>query len=274
MAYTNDPKGALDHNDYSTRHTRLLRIARRLPQHKLEALARESMQRLIALGVGRTKTSEWERNKLVERLCAALLNEDEHLAARMVVTLLEEGVAPEAVYLDYLASAAKRLNEWWEHDKASFWQVTVATCRILAIMRSMGHLFEPEMTRNDRSAIFAGVPGEQHSVGLRMATDIFQKDGWDVILLIGLSHYALVKKIASTRSTVIGLSLGSTTSLDALSKLVLSLHIVRPKTPIFLNGNGVREIEHKLAWMDLAGVSDSLGHAKDIMNAWVGAHEE
>ncbi|MEM6588849.1 MAG: B12-binding domain-containing protein [Pseudomonadota bacterium] len=213
-------------------------------------------------------------NKKVEQLCAALLDQDEHKAARMILTLTETGVTPEEIYLDYLAAAAKRLNDWWEADKAGFWQVTVATCRILAIMRSMGHQFEPVATRADKSVILAGVPGEQHVVGLRMATDIFQKDGWHVVMLIGLSHYALVRKIASTNARMVGLTMESSASLDALSKLIVSLHIVRPTTPIFLNCNCVKTVQSKLAWMDLQGVSDGLAEMKGGMNAWADTHEE
>ncbi|MEO0372843.1 MAG: B12-binding domain-containing protein [Pseudomonadota bacterium] len=279
MAHADDPPRRdvtrpVDYDDYFNRHSRLLRIAKRLPRRQLEALAREAMQRLIALGVGRKRHSQWELDKTVEYLCEALLNRDEHKAARMVVGLMDKGVSPEEVYLDYLAAAAKRLNVWWEEDKASFWQVTVATCRILAIMRSMGQEFKPIATRADKSAIMSGVPGEQNVMGLRMATDIFQKDGWHVVMLLGMSHYALVRKIASTNARVIGLSLDRATSLDALSKLIVSLHIVRPNAPIFLNGHGVMRMQSKLAWMDLEGISDNLADMKEMMNAWVETHDD
>ncbi|MEM7733768.1 MAG: B12-binding domain-containing protein [Pseudomonadota bacterium] len=240
----------------------------------METLAREAMQRLIALGVGRKTQSLWQLDKTVEYLCEALLNHDEHKAARMVASLMDQGTSPEEVYLDYLAAAAKRLNVWWEEDRISFWQVTMATCRLLAIMRSMGREFEPVATRADKSIILAGVPGEQHVVGLRMATDIFKKDGWHVMTLLGMTHYALVRKIATTNARVIGLSLASVSSLDALSKVIVSLHIVRPTTPIFLNAGGAKGMSSKLAWMDLEGVSDDLAEMKDLMNAWVETHDE
>ncbi len=279
MAHANDPSRPnysrpVDYDDYSNRHSRLLRIAKLLPRHKLEALAREAMQRLIALGVGRNTQSQWDVDKTIEYLCEALLNTDEHKAARMVASLMDKGTSPEEVYLDYLAASAKRLNVWWEEDRISFWQVTIATCRLLAIMRSMGREFEPLATRADKSMILAGVPGEHHVVGLRMATDIFQKDGWHVMMLLGMTHYALVRRIASTNSRVIGLSLASASSMDALSKLIVSLHIVRPTTPIFLTVNRASDISSKLAWMDLEGVSDNLGEMKDMMNAWIETNEE
>ena len=272
MAQEKDPKRSVDYNDYTSQSSRLLRIAKRLPQHKLETLAREAIQRLIALGVGRKRVSQWELNKSIERLCHALLDDDDQLAARMVVDLLRKGVEPDTIYIDYLATSAKRLNEWWDQDKASFWQLTVATCRVLAIMRSMDHLFEPAVISDEKSVLLAGVPGEQHAVSLRMAADIFHKDGWHVVVLLGLSHYALVRKIAATQTRAIGLTMNNKSSLDALSKLIVSLHICRPTTPIFLNGPGTKDLLPRLAWMDLEGVSDNLGDARTQMNEWVSGH--
>ncbi|MEM9242151.1 MAG: hypothetical protein AAGB07_19450, partial [Pseudomonadota bacterium] len=67
-------------------------------------------------------------------------------------------------------------------------------------------------------------------------------------------------------------SMSSKTSLDALSKLMISIHVCKPYTPVFLNGNGVKDIRAKLKWMDFAGVSDDLEEAKESMNAWIDAH--
>jgi len=198
--------------------------------------------------------------------------QDETAAARIVFELNGANIKPEVVYLDYLAAAAERLDEWWEQDRASFWQITVATCRLLAIIRSMSHLFEPHVLQEEKSAIFAGTPGEQHTIGLRIASDIFRKDGWNVLLLIGLEHDELIERIASTHVRVIGLSMGSKTSLDALSKLMISIHVCKPYTPVFLNGHGVKDNLAKVKWMDFAGISDDLEDAKDSMNAWIEAH--
>ncbi len=273
MVYASDPTRQLDFGDYKQKHSRLVRLARKLPSDKVESLAREAIRRLIELGSDNVDKTTWETRKTVERLCAALVDDDEQAAARMVVGLNQSDLSPEAVYIDYLAAAARRLNEWWEHDKASFWQITVAGCRLLAIMRSMSHLFEPDVICDEKSAIFAGVPGEQHTVGLRMATDIFRKDGWHVVLLVGLQHDDLVDRIGNTSARVIGLSISSHQSIEALSKLIVSLHICRPNAPIFLNGNCVKSMQPKLAWMDLAGVSDDLMDAKAKMNGWIASHE-
>ena len=267
MAIAGDPSPPASYRAYSERHSKLLRIAKRLPNQQIESLAREAIRRLSTLRMEQRRKDTWETRKQVEQLCAALIDDDEGAAARMVFALNATRIKPEVVYLDYLAAAAERLEEWWEEDRASFWQITVATCRLLAIIRSMSHLFEPLALQKEKSAIFAGVPGEQHTIGLRMASDIFRKDGWNILLLIGLSHDELVDRIASTNVRVIGLSMTGRTSLDVLSKLMISIHVCKPYTPVFLNGHGVKDIRTKLKWMDFAGVSDDLEEAKANMNA-------
>ncbi|MEL6934577.1 MAG: B12-binding domain-containing protein [Pseudomonadota bacterium] len=272
VAIAGDQPPLARYRAYSERHTKLLRLAKRLPSQQTERLAREAIRRLSTLRLEQRRGDTWETRKQVERLCSALIDDDETAAARIVFDLNAAKIKPEVVYLDYLAAAAERLEEWWEQDRASFWQITVATCRLLAIIRSMNHLFEPYALQQEKSAIFAGVPGEQHTIGLRMASDIFRKDGWNVVLLIGLGHNELIDRIASTHVRVIGLSMSSKTSLDALSKLMISIHVCKPYTPVFLNGNGVKDIRAKLKWMDFAGVSDDLEEAKESMNAWIDAH--
>ena len=272
MAIAGDSPPPVNYRAYTERHAKLLRLAKRLPNRQIESLAREAIRQFSTLRLDQRRGDTWETRKQVERLCVALIDDDETAAARIVFELNAAKIKPEVVYLDYLAAAAERLEDWWEQDRASFWQITVATCRLLAIIRSMNHLFEPPALQDEKSAIFAGIPGEQHTIGLRMASDIFRKDGWNVVLLIGLRHDELIERIASTHVRVIGLSMGSKTSLDALSKLMISTHVCKPYTPVFLNGHGVRDIRTKLKWMDFSGVSDDLEEAKDSMNAWIDAH--
>jgi methanogenic corrinoid protein MtbC1 len=240
-----------------------------LPEAHLESLAREAIRRLAAKAKpDQTKQDEthgWD----VDRLCHALIGKDGDSADRVVQDLLSADVAPEDVYLDYLAVAARRLGTWWIEDKVSFWEVTVGTCRLLAIMRSMRGLFDAKAGRSGKTAIFATVPGEQHTVGITMAADLFRKDGWDVTLVVGLDHDALVEKIERSGASVIALSMSGAKGLNELSRLIVSLHVSKPDTPIVLNGNCIKKLRPKLAWMDLAGTASDIDEAKEIMTRLV-----
>jgi methanogenic corrinoid protein MtbC1 len=91
----------------------------------------------------------------------------------------------EDVCLDHLAPAARCLGEWWETDRLPFTDVTMATARIQSMLRRMptgrGHI----AAFAGNGAVFCAVPGEQHTLGVMMAADLFRRNGWDVGLLLG-----------------------------------------------------------------------------------------
>ncbi|MEO0893825.1 MAG: cobalamin-dependent protein [Pseudomonadota bacterium] len=269
VTYSNDASGVLDHHIYLKRQSTFYRRAKTLPEDKLESLAREALRRLVskevtAGGVG-TKPTTAE----LERLCDALIAPDDTAAADIISEVEKADVAPEFVYLNYLAASARMLGDWWEQDRATFMQVTLGTGRLLAIMRGMSHLFERPFSASQKSAVFAAVPGEQHIVGLQMAADIFRQDGWHVTSLFGLEHDPLVSDIEQTGADAIGLSMSGAHSLDALVRLVVALHICCPNTPILLSGQGVDALAPKLKWLELDAISGDLNEAKARLNALV-----
>lgn len=268
MSYATQSTQVFDYGAYVQWQLRNLRRAKKLPEDKLENLAREAIRRLASKDqqletVPEHSPSEEE----LEHLCEALISRDETSAAKIILKANANHVSPDVFYLKYLAAAARLLGDWWDQDRVGFWQVTVGTGRLLAVMRSMAHLFEPLERLDHRAAIFASVPGEQHIVGLHMAADLFRRDGWEIAVKVGLDHDQLIAEIESTPTHIVGLSMAGEHSLDALSKLVLALRICRPSTPILLSGHGVKGIRSKLAWMELDGVADNFDDAKAQMSA-------
>ncbi|WP_338550063.1 cobalamin B12-binding domain-containing protein [Roseovarius phycicola] len=268
MAFETQTLQVFDFKAYVKRQFNLLRRAKSLPEDKVESLAREALRRLAERDVSLDTTLHdiAPSEEVLADFCAALISENDTAAADIILRLNAKQVSPEFVYLSYLAAAARMLGDWWEEDRVGFWQVTVGTGRLLAIMRSMSHLFESTVRLEQKTAIFASVPGEQHVLGMHMAADLFQKDGWNIAMKVGLDHDQLISEIEHTPTDVIGLSMGGGHALDALSKLVVALHISRPNTPIVLSGHGVMSIRPKLAWMELDGVFEDVDEAKSKMN--------
>ncbi|MDZ7709375.1 MAG: cobalamin B12-binding domain-containing protein [Roseovarius sp.] len=82
----------------------------------------------------------------------------------------------------------------------------------------------PEPHPRDVTVIFASVPGEQHTLGIRMAADLFRGDGWEIALRVGLSEDELIAGISRQPRCIVGLSVGGRHSLDGLTALVKALH--------------------------------------------------
>jgi len=154
------------------------------------------------------------------------------------------------------------LGDMWNSDHITFAQVTVGSGRIFAIMRSMRHMFETSAPAEEPAVIFASVPGETHTLGVRMAADFFRTDGWNISLLIGLSHDDLLAEIAQISSRMVGLSFSGEHSLEALSQLIVALHICAPHLSIVICGQEVEEFRPILELMGVDGIAVTMEDAR------------
>ncbi|MFC3181370.1 cobalamin B12-binding domain-containing protein [Cypionkella sinensis] len=172
----------------------------------------------------------------IDALCNALLADDPREAAAFIERAQLRGSSYESLCLLYLSVAAQRLGEWWETDEVSFYRVTVAAGRIYAILRILRRerpIGTPSLLR---AATFASVPGENHTLGITIASDLARERGWDIELFVGLNHDALVEKLEQRQPMLIGLSASGKRSLPALTRLIVALRIHNPGARILVCG--------------------------------------
>lgn len=259
--------GPLQFETYIQSQTNIRQLKASLPDELVASLAREVIIRLASRDVELQTVSHDPSPQELEQLCNALISEDDTAAAEIITSVRAEGTPADVVYLKYLAASARMLGEWWIEDRANFVEVTVGTGRMFAIMRGMRHLFATEGHSHEKVAIFASVPGEDHTLGVRMAADIFRKEGWEIALKVGLDHDELVAEIERAQIGVIGLSIGGRHSLDALSRLVVALHICCPNTRLLVSGQNIEDVRPLLSLMGLDGVAGDINEAKEQMAA-------
>lgn len=135
------------------------------------------------------------------------------------------GGSIETIYLDLLAPAARQLGEMWEEDLCDFTDVTIA----LGQLHKMVHLLQdgvdrhPHPAPNGLSVLLAPSPGEQHTLGLTMVADFFQRAGWKVSVgpfAASEDPATLVKK---KRYDAIGFSLGASLGLSRLKECIAAV---------------------------------------------------
>lgn len=258
-------ENSFDVLQYTRSHTELRTLKSRLPAESVETLAREVIRRMAERGINLVvHTPEAED---IEILCHALLSDDDQAGAEFIKELRTDGASIEALYLTYLAGSARMLGDWWDSSQVSFTDVALGTTRMYAIMRALRHQFSGRPTSPTRSAVFASVPGETHVLGVRMAADLFRKDGWDIDLKIGLPHDQLVQEIAQSDAFVVGISAGGTRSVEPLSKLIIALRISNPKSWIYICGHIVDEAKDAIALMDADGVLTDVADANELMKS-------
>lgn len=251
----------LELDEYNRSKTNILRLKKKLPDALVRDLAQEVIRRVAAKGDALQHISIEPSPEDLDELCIALISDNDTAAADVISALRIEGSEPEVIYLKYLAEAARRLGEWWVEDKVDFTQVTFASGRMLAIMRGMKHLFENTTTLTAKQALFASVPGETHTMGVRMAADLFRKEGWDITLKVGLEHDALVSEIEKNPSGIVGLSVAGEHSISPLSRLVVALHISCPHVILLVSGQNIEASRSIFALMGIDVIVESVDDA-------------
>ncbi|MFK7837139.1 MAG: B12-binding domain-containing protein [Sulfitobacter sp.] len=247
----NDDDHALGTEDlYHRAYHDLNQLQTHLPQDVVASLAREVLRRM-AREVSEPKVSPKE----IRALSEALIDKNAKAASKLIESYLAGGVNPVDIYVNYLGPAAHRLGVWWERDEVTFANVTVGTGRIYAIMRTLRHRMPITQLPEARSAFFAAVPDDDHKLGVKMAADLFRKQGWEVDLALDDTHDQLVERITTSGHMLIGLSGGGEHALPALARLILALRVSTPNALIMVSGNVVRAAEEKIALMHVDGMA-------------------
>lgn len=148
--------------------------------------------------------SEEERS----RFLWSVMNESAASSRAFVTGLIGRGFPREAIYLDLLTGAARRLGEMWEKDEADFTDVTIGLCRLHQILREQGAVSASELAGaiNSPSILLATAGGDQHVFGVVMVSEFFRRAGWRVWSDPAASLADLKEMVAREHFDAIGLS--------------------------------------------------------------------
>lgn len=156
----------------------------------------------------------------IRHFAGLTLGFDSDAASDFVDRLLAQGVTVEAVFLQWLAPAARQLGEQWETDETDFANVTLGVSRLHMIMRRLGDDFCGEYPHVDggESVLLTNIPGEQHSFGLSMVAEFFRRAGWNLCTGPFTSHRELTSLVHNHWFDVVGFSVTSDRRLDELKR--------------------------------------------------------
>lgn len=179
------------------------------------------------------------------RFAALPLTHEAATLLEEVDTFLEQGVSVDAIYLDLLAPAARRRGEMWEEDECDFVDVTMGLWRLQEVMREVARR-SPKVTcalATPRSALFAPMPGDQHSFGAIMIEDVFARAGWQSEVIPRPERRELLDAVSHKSYDVLGLTLSRDCPSGALSKLVTAVRSVsaNPNISILIGGRMVNQ---------------------------------
>lgn len=222
----------LDPDAFEAATLRLRSLKARLPEDTVTALAREVLERVAARATaGSIPTGR------INALAMALIDPDRDLCRQIILDIEAQGTPVESLYLDYLAAAARRLGDLWTEDRVSFADVTLGTARIYGILRTIDTPLDRAWPGAQPLGLFVSVPGEAHVLGIRMAADLFRRQGWEIELLVGLDHAETVARFAASQHMLVGLSAADERGLLPLARLLLALRAERPGVRVLVSGH-------------------------------------
>lgn len=156
----------------------------------------------------------------VELFVRALRGPSESGVQGHVAELLQDGVTPEALYLDVMTPAARRLGEMWKQDTCSFLEVTLGMGRMQRAMRNLEERFRSGATTpgNGRHILLTALPGEQHTFGLLLLAEFFLRDGWAVEMGAPFGESDPVSRLSGSWYDVAGFSVACVDHLGGLQR--------------------------------------------------------
>ena len=154
--------------------------------------------------------------------------------------MLTGGTEIEAILINILAPAARRLGEMWEQDDCDFVDVTMGLWRLQEVVRELSARVPVKPGRPDGGyrGVFSAMPGEQHNFGTIVVEDIFRRAGWSTELLLDGQQGALLNAVATERFDLVGLTVSLDVHTERLPSLILAIRSVsrNPRLCILLGG--------------------------------------
>lgn len=141
--------------------------------------------------------------------------------------ILDRGVGIDTVMVDLLAPAARRLGEYWEDDRCDFVDVTMGLWRLQEIVHELGARLPAERRVGPgRRALFASMPGDQHSFGTIVVEELFSREGWLTDRMNEASTPDLLERVAGEWFDLVGLTISCDYHIAPLGSVIAALRNV------------------------------------------------
>ena len=151
---------------------------------------------------------------------------------------VRRGVPVETILVDLLAPAARALGVFWEDDRCDFVDVTMGLWRLQEVVREVSARMPSVRDARGNAALFATVPGEQHSFGTVIVDEVFRRGGWATTLLADATTSELLDELSGRMYDVVGLTVSCDDNIGRLGSLILAIRSVsrNPRICVMLGG--------------------------------------
>lgn len=176
------------------------------------------------------------------RYCKAAVSGRQALAQKLMSEVLQAGLTLSEACVRLIQPAMVEVGQLWQENRISVAQEHMATAISQNVMARayLQGTFAPPV---GRTAIFAGVAGNHHGLGLRMVADAFETIGWDVLYLgADVPTAALIRQVDGGNADLLALSLSLPSHLAAARETVerLRAELGSRCPPIWVGGRATQ----------------------------------
>ncbi len=203
---------------------------------------------------------EWQK-----AYCHSLLEGQEDRAIALVNAMLSRRLSMETVYIGVFQWALNHIGEMYQRGETDAAREHLASAITERMMARVAQFYSP-VTRTARRAMIACVPGNWHTLGLRMLADGLRGMGWDTLFLgANTPSQSILDLIPTMRPDLVVLSCAMEDQWPETEELVLALGNLRYKSPdhpflIVLGGHYVAENPDKIAPLPVDFSANDLTH--------------
>jgi MerR family transcriptional regulator, light-induced transcriptional regulator len=161
----------------------------------------------------------------IEEFARIAMRDEPDAARGFVQQMLDNGVAFDRILLDLLAPAARYMGDRWTNDLCSFTDVTIGVSRMHRILRDFRGVPDRFWSQSGvgHRALLLTVPGEQHTLGLRMVEEFLLREGWEVHSRPNISEDDIKELVSSEHYDFVGMSLSGETFVDRMTSAIATV---------------------------------------------------
>lgn len=182
----------------------------------------------------------------VSSIVDIVLREGLYEATQFVECVASRGVGVEAIYLDLLAPAARRLGALWDDDLVDFTRVAIGLGRLTQVLGGLSVPFQDDPRRSTRKlrVLLVPSPGDSHSFGMAMVASFFQRAGWSGWAGVPTDTPDLLRMVRDDHFAVVGFSASSERRLDALASAIRSVRRISMNRDVRIMVGGPMFMDH------------------------------
>ncbi|WP_456272102.1 cobalamin B12-binding domain-containing protein [Bacillus sp. AK031] len=153
----------------------------------------------------------------------------------------EQSLSTIEFYEKLLKPVMERVGELWEKNKITVAEEHLATASIDYLMTQLRYqLVHPGLLKQSPSILLFCIEGEQHSLGLKMVSDVFRESNWNVKFLgSSVPTEEVTKFIRKWKPDVIGISISLSPLLPKLKDCLTLIGQFEEDVKILIGGRVV-----------------------------------